>query len=546
MSHSLLDDYTRSRKTFRFLPMLCLLTLFLTLSTSAASADILRVIVMFRDDTPTWVQQKLITQSSAKIVTWFPIVNAMVLELPAGQLLGTVTSLSNHLGLEIEALEVDFYISHHPPGYVPKPFVVLSNRLGREIEALDVDFHISPHPPGYVPKPLVVPVQPLPLEGGYRWNLRQIALDEVDWQVQGQGVHVAVLDTGIDASHPLFAGRIGNGYNARISEDDKTDYVDRNGHGTHVAGIIGAAAGAPHASEVMRGVAPGVTLHPVRVLDASGGGYLTDLINGLIWVYQQPQISVVNMSMGFTNSSKVLEKIIKKLYDAGVVMVTSSGNCSVTATSDAGTAGEGGDGEGGDGEGGDGEGGDSATSNQGCQQQEIKYPAAYWRTIAVGATDVDAQVTYYSVTGPYLDVVAPGGTRQKGQVVSTNTTVSTGAASAAASGGRGKGLAANGEGGDGEGGDGEGGDGEGGDGEAGDGTAEGGPGLYGLGRGTSQAAPHVTGVVALMRSVNPKLTPAQVLQILQETAIDLGAPAAAQGAGLIDAARAVERAKSLQ
>ena len=56
--------------------------------------------------------------------------------------------------------------------------------------------------------------QPLPLEGGYRWNLRQIALDEVDWQVQGQGVHVAVLDTGIDTSHPLFAGRIGNGYNA--------------------------------------------------------------------------------------------------------------------------------------------------------------------------------------------------------------------------------------------------------------------------------------------------------------------------------------------
>ena len=103
MSHSSLDDCTRSRKTFRFLPMLCLLTLFLTLSASAASADILRVIVMFRDDTPTWVQQKLITQSRAKIVTWFPIVNAMVLELPAGQLLGRVTSLTNTLGVEIDS-----------------------------------------------------------------------------------------------------------------------------------------------------------------------------------------------------------------------------------------------------------------------------------------------------------------------------------------------------------------------------------------------------------------------------------------------------------
>ena len=62
----------------------------------------------------------------------------------------------------------------------------------------------------------------------------------------------------------------------------------------------------------MRGVAPGVTLHPVRVLDEFGGGFLTDLISGLIWVYQHPQISVVNMSMGSTNSSRVLKKIIKK------------------------------------------------------------------------------------------------------------------------------------------------------------------------------------------------------------------------------------------
>ena len=542
MSQSSSGDHKRLRKTFRFFPMLCLLTLFLTLSASAASADILRVIVMFRDGTPTSVQQKLITQSRAKVVTWFPVVNAVVLELPAGPLLGTVTSLTNALGLGS--------LLPSTVATVETAFSFLSNRLGLEIEALEVDFYISLHQPGDAPTSLVAPANPLPLEGGYRWNLRQIALDEVNWRVQGQGVHVAVLDTGIDTSHPLLAGRVGNGYNARIYEKDKTDYGDRNGHGTHVAGIIGAAAGAPHASEVMRGVAPGVTLHAVRVLDASGGGYLTDLINGLIWVYQQRQISVVNMSMGSNNGSRVLEKIIKKLYDAGVVMVASSGNCKVTATSDAGSAGEGGDGEGGD-----GEGGDSATSNQGCQQQEVKYPAAYWRTIAVGATDVDARVTYYSVTGPYVDVVAPGGTRQKGQVVSTNTTVSAGAASATSSNASGSSLAANGEGGDGEGGDGQGGDGEGGDGEGGDGEGGdgqggdgtiGGSGLYGLGRGTSQAAPHVTGVVALMRSVNPRLTPAQVLQILQETAADLGAPAAAQGAGLIDAARAVERARRLR
>ena len=189
-----------------------------------------------------------------------------------------------------------------------------------------------------------------------------------------------------------------------------------------------------------------------------------------------------------------------------------------------------------------------STSPEGCQTQEIKYPAVYWRTIAVGATDVDARVTYYSITGPHIDVVAPGGTRQTGQVVSTTTTVSAGIASATTmSTGGNSTVAANGEGGDSEGGDSEGGDSEGGDSEGGDGTAW--TAVYRalwLGRGTSQAAPHVTGVVALMRSVNPALTPAQVRTILQETAVDLGAPAAAQGAGLIDAARAVERAKSLR
>ena len=431
MSQSSSGDHIRPRKTFRFLPMLCLLALFLTLSASAASADTLRVIVMFRDGTPTRVQRTLITKSQAKVVTWFPVVNAVVLELPAGPLLGTLTSLTETLGLGS--------LLTSTVSTIETAFSFLSSRVGLEIEALEVDFYISP---ANGPTSLVTSVTPLPLKGGYRWNLRQIALDEVDWKVQGLGVHVAVLDTGIDASHPLLAGRVGNSYNARIYEDDKTDYVDRNGHGTHVAGIIAAAAGAPGSPEVMRGIAPGVTLHAVRVLDETGGGYLTDLISGLVWVYQQPHIRVVNMSLGSTNGSKVVEKITRKLYDAGVVLVASAGNCTVTTTS-----GTGGDGEGGDGEGGDGEGGDSGTTNQGCQQREVKYPAAYWRTIAVGATDVNARVTYYSVTGPQVDVVAPGGTRQTGQVVSTNTTVGAGTASASTSGTDSSSLAAYGEGG---------------------------------------------------------------------------------------------------
>ncbi len=525
----------RSSWRLRLMPRRLVCFFLLGVSASAAWADTVRVMVMFRDGTPTWVQQKLITQSRAKVVTWFSVVNTAVLELPAASLLETTTSLTNTLG-----------IGSLLPGIVSTvetAFSFLSKRVGLEIEALEVDFYISlPDRPGEAPARLVTPAYPLPLAGGYRWNLRQIALDRADKKVQGGGVHVAVVDTGIDASHPLLAGKVGSSYNARLREDT-TDYLDRNGHGTHVAGIIAAAASAPHVADVMRGIAPEVTLHAVRILDETGNGYLTDLINGLVWIYQQPQIRVVNMSLGSTNSSRVVEKIVQKLYAAGVVLVASSGNCQVTTTNDTG-----GNGEGGDGEGGDGEGGDSAPTNQGCSQQEVKYPAAYWQTIAVGATDIDAQVAYYSMTGPHVALVAPGGTRLKGRVVSTTTTVNASTASGSTDGTAGNSLGANGEGGDGEGGEGEGGDGEGGDGEggdseSGDGTSGGIGGLYGLGSGTSQAAPHVTGLVALIRSVNPALTPAQVRTILQETAIDIGAPATAQGAGLINAARAVEQAK---
>jgi subtilisin family serine protease len=68
-------------------------------------------------------------------------------------------------------------------------------------------------------------------------------------------------------------------------------------------------------------------------------------------------------------------------------------------------------------------------------------------------------------------------------------------------------------------------------------------GLYGWASGTSQAAPHVTGIVALMRSVNPLLTPASVLNILQQTTLSLDAPREAQGAGLVNAPRAVAKAR---
>src|SRR3954447_22064032 len=96
-----------------------------------------------------------------------------------------------------------------------------------------------------------------------QWNLDLIEADAAHATSTGAGATVAIIDSGIQADHPDLAGRIGPGYDA--VDGDGTPQ-DRHGHGTHVAGIVGAASGNGVGVE---SVAPGAALMPVRVLDDS-------------------------------------------------------------------------------------------------------------------------------------------------------------------------------------------------------------------------------------------------------------------------------------
>jgi hypothetical protein len=275
------------------------------------------------------------------------------------------------------------------------------------------------------------------------------------------------------------------------------------------------------------------------------------------------------------------------LYEAGVIMVASAGNYRADCIAIAHQVAEG--------EGGDGEGGDTLTvldaNGQPCNRR-VKFPARYPETIAVAATDSARNITDYSIRGSEVDVVAPGGTRlqpvistttsQRLPVVGSTCVLGTNVNSVAAggddqvvvaagsdsqvatAGGDGQVLAvasgnsqvvtaggddqvAAGEGGDGqvvatgEGGDCSAAAGEGGDsqivaaGEGGDGQV-----LYGAGSGTSQAAAHVTGLIANLLIKNPMLTSDDVRMILYATAVDLKVSPVSQGAGLIDVYEAVD------
>ncbi len=156
-------------------------------------------------------------------------------------------------------------------------------------------------------------------------------------QGKGAGVHVAVIDTGIDSKHPDLAGRVVGGKNC--VNPDSTIYEDDHGHGTHVAGTIAANDN----DFGVVGVAPEASLWSVKVLSSSGGGSWSQVICGIDFVTSKAPanggpIKVANMSLGGMHSygtidskcgtvnNDPLHQAICRARDAGVVMVVAAGN----------------------------------------------------------------------------------------------------------------------------------------------------------------------------------------------------------------------------
>ena len=199
------------------------------------------------------------------------------------------------------------------------------------------------------------------------WGIQRVNAPAA-WPVSaGTGVRVAVLDTGIQLDHPDLAANIGGGYNAL---NPRKPANDGNGHGTHVAGTIGAV----NNSIGVVGVAPNVTLHAVRVLNDAGRGFLSDLIEGLDRCRSR-NIRIVNMSLGASSDNQSFHDAISIAYASGIVLVAAAGN----------------------------NGGGYGTGTG-----QVDYPAAYPEVIAVSATDQYDSFAVFSSSGPAVDLAAPG------------------------------------------------------------------------------------------------------------------------------------------
>ena len=190
------------------------------------------------------------------------------------------------------------------------------------------------------------------------------------WPVtRGENTIVAVLDTGIDDTHPDLAENVIGGISMVAGEKD---YRDENGHGTHVAGTIAA-----HGK--LLGVAPEAKLLAVKALDKNGAGSYSQISQGLAWArkWQGPdgeKVNIINMSLGGPLPDSNLHKEIILAVNAGISVVCAAGNS------------------------GDG---DPDTT-------EISFPAYYDETLAVGAIDLQVGLANFSNSNAHIDIVAPG------------------------------------------------------------------------------------------------------------------------------------------
>jgi thermitase len=172
--------------------------------------------------------------------------------------------------------------------------------------------------PDYIYEALGVPNDPL--YATHQWNLPQVNAPAA-WDIT-TGVSefiIAVIDTGVDLSHPDLAGKIVAGYDFANSDPvPQDDY----GHGTHVAGIAAAIA---DNGEGVAGIAWGAHIMPIKVLDNSGYGYTSHIAAGIQWAADHGA-QVINLSLGGSFPSSTLEDAVNYAYDRGLMPTPATGS----------------------------------------------------------------------------------------------------------------------------------------------------------------------------------------------------------------------------
>jgi len=197
------------------------------------------------------------------------------------------------------------------------------------------------------------------------WTHQRLTPQRVWPLTRGEGVLVAVIDTGVDGSVPQLAGRVRKGTDV-VNRTGRAD-DDCYGHGTFVAGIIAAQ---PAAGTGMVGLAPGVTVLPIRQANGPSDGTASTLARS-IRAAVDANASVINVSASSFFPNEELRRAVEYAAQRDVLLV-------------------------------------AAVANEAQQGNPVAYPAAYPQVVAVGSVGPDGRRSEFSEVGTYLDLVAPG------------------------------------------------------------------------------------------------------------------------------------------
>lgn len=277
-----------------------------------------QILVRFNPTSPQGKIQNLLQEADATIVSDISNLGVFILDIPKGEVESTIRELRRRP--EILLAEPNYYV------YADD---------------------IIPSDPGF----------------GSQYGLINIRAPQGwDLSTGATWVTIAVIDTGVDLSHPELAYKTIQGYDF-VNNDDVPQ--DDNGHGTHVAGI---AAAASNNGVGITGVSWGANIMPLKVLNSAGNGTYADVASAIVWATDHGA-QVINMSLGGSFPSSVLEDAVNYAYARGMVQVAAAGN------SGSGT---------------------------------VLYPAHYAPVIAVAATDNFNSHAGFSNYGPEVDLAAPG------------------------------------------------------------------------------------------------------------------------------------------
>ncbi len=323
------------------------------------------IVLDFRED----LGQAEIANQVQKIAQQYEVVPSLNSEFSQGDNLYVVRGdkqlmyyLRKTLGKSTEYIEPNYIYSIHDSDF-------LTDFEKRQKQTLDpYDIHSLNKNPDFSKGVIYDVMGMTPNDPLYRkqWNLRTINVESAWNETHGEGITVAVIDSGVSQVSDLKETEFVEGYDF---VNDKADASDDHGHGTHVAGTIAQSTNNNYG---VAGIAYNAKIMPLKVLSSSGGGTISDIAEAIKFAADNGA-DVINMSLGGGGESQLMQEAIDYAYDKGVVIVAAAGNSG---------------------------------------QNSAGYPARYPKVIGVSALDAVGNKTPYSNFGAGVDIAAPGGLTQ--------------------------------------------------------------------------------------------------------------------------------------